>query len=379
MGLLNAPVRVGRSEGIDALRACLALWVILSHAYSWAAYYQGPSGDVPWFVGAPERFLSWVFQNAGETHPAVTGFIVLSGYCVHRAGLRMDRLDVRRYAIRRLFRIYPIYLAAIVAGIAGFTISTWHLSSALQVAGTSSIEEGCVLARVLALGAVWQPLHRCLFLGNAPLNTVMAEIGLYVVYPVILLVVARRWNERGVWIALGTIVLGGVAVLTLWPHMAHWWNTASVFGFLSAWWIGAKACDPDFQAWLARHRVHLVLGWALLSLFVLFVWAPPILVEARKLALSILFALLIVRLDGIALPRWLLPLSVLGLAGYSLYAFHAPIMYTALIFGVPWWGTIVLAIVGAAVGYLAIERPMMSWGARIAMRRTVPAGPLQMS
>src|ERR1700745_948071 len=50
-------------------------------------------------------------------HRGVTGFVVLSGYCVHRNGLRRERDDVGGYALRRLLRIYPVYAVACFAGL----------------------------------------------------------------------------------------------------------------------------------------------------------------------------------------------------------------------------------------------------------------------
>jgi peptidoglycan/LPS O-acetylase OafA/YrhL len=50
---------------------------------------------------------------------AVDLFFVLSGYCIHRRGARelatnpKASLDLKQYAIRRIWRIYPTYVAAL--------------------------------------------------------------------------------------------------------------------------------------------------------------------------------------------------------------------------------------------------------------------------
>jgi peptidoglycan/LPS O-acetylase OafA/YrhL len=74
--LLDRPRILRRSDGIDSLRAALALWVLFSHLATW-----GPLSETgSW--GALERLEGYgvdAFQGRGETHPAVVAFIVLSG------------------------------------------------------------------------------------------------------------------------------------------------------------------------------------------------------------------------------------------------------------------------------------------------------------
>jgi peptidoglycan/LPS O-acetylase OafA/YrhL len=108
-GLATAPRRFGRSLGIDSIRAVLALWVLSSHAIYWTPpIYRGSFG-----FGLLTR-LEWRLRQGqsvvDEAHPAVLSFIVLSGYCVHRNGLRATSTSVRQFALRRIFRIVPVYL-----------------------------------------------------------------------------------------------------------------------------------------------------------------------------------------------------------------------------------------------------------------------------
>lgn len=86
-GFAFDPMRRERSNGIDVLRAALALWVVVAHLTAWALLAQG-ADSVPMPLAVGMAFLQKLFQAHGELHPAVVGFIVLSGYCIHRAGLR---------------------------------------------------------------------------------------------------------------------------------------------------------------------------------------------------------------------------------------------------------------------------------------------------
>ncbi|MGE5609761.1 MAG: acyltransferase family protein [Bacillota bacterium] len=110
---------------ITLLRGLAALWVCLSH------------GDGLWWRAVPDLF----FGNARDffsTQPVlriVSGllfgmgflgvplFFVISGFCIHlpQAG-KSDPLDFRVFAIRRFFRIYPLYIAVVIVCFALLTL-----------------------------------------------------------------------------------------------------------------------------------------------------------------------------------------------------------------------------------------------------------------
>jgi peptidoglycan/LPS O-acetylase OafA/YrhL len=359
-GLPYVPVHEQRSDRLDLLRAALALYVMLVHALPWACVAQGAEA-APALLLHVNALLLRVFQHTSETNPGVLAFIVLSGYCIHRGGFRVGRFDLTIYRIRRFFRIYPLYVLAVAAGIVGWSIST-QLSPSLgqQLSGTQEITSSCVLLRMTGLAAIYPP--RCP-LGNAPLNTVMAEIWLYIAYPALFMLALRK-GERVLWKVVVAVWLVGLAWLIILPDSADhraWWQTSSLAGFLLFWWIGAKALDAGFQRTLFRHTPQLISLWLLLSVpLVIYSHDSIVLVEVRKVVLALLIAALIVRLDvSVKAPK---PLALLGRSGFSLYAFHAPIIYTLLILGWPWWLTIVAAIGFGLLSYAWIETTSIAWG-----------------
>ena len=357
--MLLSPVVRLRSEGIDGLRAILALWVLLAHAVPWSV----ATGQAPTFLSDVAAVLQRSFQPAGETHPAVLAFIVLSGYCIHRNGMRLNTtVDMRRYAVRRFFRIYPVYGLAILAGVVGLAISMDHAPGlAAGLSGTSGITAACVAAKALGIPSLVTMPHGCSFQGNAPLNTVMAEMWLYAAYPVLLIGVGARGGERGIWRVVLAVWVAGIAAMTLDRSLTPWWHNTSFCGFLAYWWIGAKAVDPEDGAPIRRAWRWLLAGWVLLSVPLVLHWADwPAVVELRKMVFAILVAMLISRIDRSRIPLgWL---SVLGAAGYSIYAFHAPVVYTLLIYGVPLWATVLAAVCLGLAGYRWVERPCMRVG-----------------
>ena len=369
--ILDAPLSSSRSGGIDALRGFLALWVLLSHVVTWAPVAQGEAA-VPDLVRSCFKLLAWIFQPAGETHPAVLGFIVLSGYCIHRAGFRRSAGNAAGYGIRRGFRIYPVYLLASMVGItASLFSSSVSPEAARAITGTAAIQPALIAGKLLGVSAFFPSLHASTFQGNAPLHTVMVEIWLYAAYPLLVFAFVRRFGSRALTFLLVGGLIAGVAAVGRSPAIQGWWHNGSLLGFLPYWWLGAALVDSDLVARLRRRAAPTILAWMLLSALLVVLPAPSIfLVEARKLLFAVLVGLLITSIDVPYAGR-LSRAASLGRAGYSLYAFHAPVVYALLIAGSPWWVAVIAALAAGGVAFVGVERPLDRLGRSRAARRDV--------
>jgi peptidoglycan/LPS O-acetylase OafA/YrhL len=360
----DAPVLRHRSAGLDCLRAAFALYVIFSHVIPWAGFAQG-AGAVPNWLVQLNGGLIRIFQSTGETNPGVLGFIVLSGYCIHRSGFRAGSADLRDYALRRFWRIMPIY---IVASIVGALAATWVLTlspRAAAITATTDINLGCLAGKLVGVPAVWPSSYRCSYAGNAPLATVTAEIALYAVYPFLFIGLARRYREWALWVVVLAIWLVGVAAIILAPEYRNWWNNGSVYGFLLYWWIGAKFLDPGFARKVDQFLPIICAAWLVLTAALIFNMSPNsvALAEVRKVVLSLLVGALIARLDRLVIAPGLFPR--LGQAGYSLYAFHAPVIYISLFLGFHWTLAVFAAIITGFVGFFLVEKPLLYIGRRM--------------
>ena len=60
--------------------------------------------------------------------------------------------------------------------------------------------------------------------------------------------------------------------------------------------------------------------------------------------------------------RPLARLAPLGRAGYGLYAIHAPLTYTLIVYGVAWWIVLVANVLAGLLVHSAIERPLADIG-----------------
>jgi len=355
LGLLEPPSQMARSNGVDLLRGTFSLYVLLlGHIVFWTAFANGADA-VPMWLSSLSRAMVWLFQSRAELHPAVLGFIVLSGYCIHRNGLR-SRQHLRSFAIRRAYRILPVFWLASIAGIALFLESSQTSpEKAAALAGTTSLSATCFLAKVTTLAAIVPIAHPCDYLGNAPLLTVMVEIGLYAFYGIVFI----RGGERLVLAACAISLFTGLIIASLnlkFPVLYNWWQNSSLLSFLPYWWIGAAAvCRPIRQS-IVKYAPHIAAAWLLLTVATNYVDHTAISGELRKTCLAFLMAWLIVKIDSTAMKDN--PISFIGRAGYSVYAFHAPVAIWLCVLGSSWWLNAVLVVAFGVSAHYLFERPL---------------------
>lgn len=347
--MLDIEKRDWRCAWLDALRTVLALYVVFAHAVPWAVYLQGHQGLAETISNKLNNFA----QPHGETNLAVLAFIVLSGYCIHRSGLGNG---LRSFATRRAFRILPVYFAAAVFGAVVFALVALAFPAVKAITDTNDISVVCMTAKLTAITAFVPSLSECAFQGNAPLRTVGTEIWLYAAYPIGLFIV-RQFGERWLWIAIASIAIGGFVTA---EHIEAlgWWRNDSMPGFLLFWWLGAKALDRRAARYLALASIVALPAWVGLAGV-----ADPWIVEIRQISVAVMVAAALPAIDR---PQESRSTELLGRAGYSIYAFHAPIIYGLIAFGFHWWIALLAAASFGIVTFYLIERPMERRGRSIA-------------
>jgi peptidoglycan/LPS O-acetylase OafA/YrhL len=375
--LASSPPILARSGGIDALRAVFALWVVLFHLMPVAGQLQG-AGAVPVLLQYFLNVVDQLTRSNNELHPAVLGFIVLSGYCIHRNGLRLPYQGIYQFGVRRCLRILPVFWLACL-----FPILTLHFDVAVSPALTHSmhsmteLDPFCLLTKMTAIQALTPAFFEsatCPAQANGALLTVMVEIVLYALYACFFAAFIWRGLENWVWIICAGSFIAGLVVAGLSPShpmLYDWWQNSSVYGFLPYWWIGAALLHPRVRAWIIRRLGALLLVWALLTVALsLGAEYGPVIAEVRKLVFSLWVGAVICLLDEAKIGNGN-PLSTIGRAGYSLYAFHVPLIVCTTLYGLPWWITLAVAIAFAFVMYLAVERPCTQLGRLLANRPAI--------
>jgi len=330
------------------------------------------------------RFLTSFFQGSGETHPSVLGFIVLSGYCIHRNGFRDEPLEIKEYAVRRFFRIFPVYGSAIVLGMIGFELNK-SISAAVTSALSGTIHLGFwqVLGKISGVSAFLPFLHQQTMQGNAPLHTVMVECWLYVMYPLAIGFFLKRGREVFLWSAIICVWVLGMLVIILKPSWIGWWHNGSLFSFLMYWWIGAKCLDIKFTKKIFKILPACLLAWIFLSIANYFGKLHFILiVEIKKISYCFIFASIISYFDmfkgnasikenkarvGSLLSQslWKIPGLMIGRSSYSLYAFHAPVVQLFILNEMGAFAALTASILCGLIMFETLEKPMIGFGKRI--------------
>lgn len=228
-------VGAARLRSIDALRGAAALAVVLYHVAG-----QMPDGGAG---GLFARVLDAAFRRAaGFGYAGVFLFFVISGFCIHlsqaraRAAGLAARVEFRPFWRRRVRRLYPPYLAALLLSLAvaaatvGLPLTrhfTWDVASHLLMVHNFDPRTCYSISSVF-----W---------------TLAVEEQLYLAYFLLLSLRGRRgWRAtlavcfaaRAAWLAL-TVALretAGVELPFAESAAAHWF----------AWALGALAVESAY-------------------------------------------------------------------------------------------------------------------------------------
>lgn len=314
---------------IDALRAVLALCVVLGH-----------TGVLPLFgaVGQPDHALDLIaraWRTLAFGPPAVIGFFVISGFCIHLPFAGGGRkVPLLRFYARRYLRILVPLLTVVAvykivwpdAVILGEHSILWH-STLWSIVCEELYYAAYPFLNRLRARSGWLPLIALAFVAAAAID---------LAYPS-----ARDWEDLGivyttlvlspVWL-LGCLLAETVAARGSGSRVSIWlWR----LGVWSAMWVAGIA---HFHAGLYQTQSGVLLG--VLAYF----WLRAELRHERESA------------------PW--PLLVwAGRWSYSLYLVH-PIVISlfglSVLAGSPLltWVVLLLAVLTASyVFYLLVERP----------------------
>jgi peptidoglycan/LPS O-acetylase OafA/YrhL len=353
-----------RSERVDQLRGVAALAVVACHL-SVSAYRDVPNlGGSPW---------PWLGVVLGFGYLGVPLFFVISGFCIHLPQARMlAAMDPtvsppvwRRFFIRRFWRLYPPYLAALVLA----------LVLALLVNGALPVSGFAVAAQALLV----HTLHPASFDGvNPPAWSLAVEAQLYVAYPLVFWLIVRRGALRALAIVLGVTLAYRVALNfepfppqfrgVVWEFfLARWFEW--VLGAVVAEWAVGRVSFPRvaFQPWL---------GAGVFGLGVLLEWHRwhyglyTILEPTYGVAFALLLCAALRReRDGqaSAIGRYL---AGVGIYSYSLYLLHRPIQlaFEPLARHVATWPLVVEHGLPSSLVIMAAATPVVIWASRLFYR-----------
>jgi peptidoglycan/LPS O-acetylase OafA/YrhL len=356
---------------LSILRLILAGWVLLAHLVPWYFFVAGRS------IGSVQTIIdtSLLLQPGGALHPAVIGFLVLSGFVITQGfglsdSLKLNRLKLRPWAIRRFFRIYPIYLLGTALG--GLLFFFQDVEIYRQLSGTNALSFRCLALKATGLQAAF-PVSwpGCLFQGNAPLVTTSSEIALYVVFGLLVYVGLRKSRWVLVFGALGfTWVISTFFVFLLSPTvigLSSYWTHASPVNYILPWFAGASLAFMKFP----KRHISIPLVIFAISLGALLSLSN----QERTTSLDIMIAqcqLVLFTAFWVVVVQKLIEVRQISYKvaealefSYPLYALHAPIGMFMLICTSNFWIALTSILAVSIFVHYFLERPVRNFGRRI--------------
>jgi peptidoglycan/LPS O-acetylase OafA/YrhL len=307
-----------RFDSIDALRGLAITLVILYHAgpLDWRLAPYDSNGWLIW------PSLGWKWLLVPFWHFGFAGvhlFFVLSGFCIHlRMARTKSQIDLKSYALRRFWRIYPPYWIA---------LAIFGIAVPLAMHAVPSLRELVLHATMLHTLD-----ERSFFSINPAFWSLATEEQFYLAYPLLLILLSR--------VGLKRVLLGALAISLVWravvlsflpPNVENFmaWRVLVHGLFLPRWFewlLGAWLAELTVSGSLAgKSRLLGTAG----ALFVALAMLTRMNIAIDKLLSDALFGCGFFSLSGAILSAQLKMPSffrAIGRRAYGLYLVHQPIL-----------------------------------------------------
>lgn len=182
---------LNRNTKIEALRGIAAMAVVLLHTQN--AWYLGVGGDLLFSdrMRLRDHWLGLASIPSTFGFLGVNLFFLLSGLCIHLWWLNRQRLtnkpfEFSSYIGRRLTRLYPAYVGAILFSLLMLGLTEWMRIEVLGHDKLSVFATG-LIEKTIRYFTFTHTLKVETFGGyNTPLYTMAIEFHFYILYPVVL-------------------------------------------------------------------------------------------------------------------------------------------------------------------------------------------------
>lgn len=334
---------------MDSIRGLAAFSVVIGH-------FQGALSDKP---------LPWYQQAIPPGHAAVILFFTLSGYVLAIPFWQEKQGSYLQYLVRRFFRIYVPYAAAVCVALLGaFYLSgaIRPLSSWFYLTWHTPITGRLIAAQFLTMST--SPAI------NTAFWSLRYEVEMSILFPLLVLIIEalRGWGTLSLAVLM---VLSGQTIVHFHPQagpvqelgITLLWSSCFVLGALASWQ------NHSLGAFFSRIPVTGKLALAVIT-YLGYIARPNVVIIPAAL-------LLILFTEHTRLHRWLSVswAEYLGRISYSLYLTHGTVLFALLILLYPRlspWPLfvlyLVLALIVAHLFCILVEEPSM-WAGKAIVRR----------
>jgi peptidoglycan/LPS O-acetylase OafA/YrhL len=318
-------------------------------------------------------------------------FFVVSGFCIHLSHEKSRDKDFGVFFLRRFFRIYPPYLAALLFFALIFPVSKLDFSPALIHTHSQRFFSLFSLGGHLAILHNWSGTIAWDISG--PFWSIAVEVQLYLLYPLLLVLTRRGWT-RALWITAAIeLSLRALASLT---HIEASWLVLNPLYFWFSWSVGAALAEAYLKGQSLPFTGRSLLFFpVLMVVFSLIKPLAPFCFTLAALSTVCLMSYWLRHPAPVPAPStrgnfWLNHLRFAGLVSYSFYLIHEPLLretYALLatyfpgripylelftICALMWF----VILIPSYAFYRALELPSIALGKRvIEARRRRKAGP----
>jgi peptidoglycan/LPS O-acetylase OafA/YrhL len=346
--------RVGK---LDSVRGIAALMVVIGHC-----------GRLSLF-GSETHLGFWWLPALWDGHSAVIGFFLLSGYVL---ALQLDapnRPTYWAYLVRRFFRIWPAFAAAVVLAFLALRWSSTPVDFDPHGGLPATPTNGNLLENLFMVGSP--------FTVDPPVWSLYVEARLSIIFPFLLLFTRRLGM-------LWAILISTAATIPI-TRLVHWDLPEVVLSMVKAsryivlFIIGAALAAPQnpvaiVYRCLSKHVKALLLIFALACLVAKFYSTQqplPFMGYVSWAGVCVLFVFcLYSKLAERLLDR--APFRFLGRVSYGLYLVHFPIILILKDQISGGWFTVVvvaLSVLVAGIINCWVEQPSVALGRKITRSR----------
>ena len=260
---------------------------------------------------------------------AVIFFFVLSGFLITLLLLRekeaTGKIDVKRFYLRRVLRIWPLYFVVVLLGLYGLPL----LGDAFYVKSQSPNLAADWRILDLPYLLILPNLSNGLMVGGFPPNigqawSIGVEEQFYLFWPWLFILLKAKPK----WLTVFIVLVLAVKVMALqwgWPRWLQIFLVTMKFESMAIGGIGAYFYFKGGIKMIPMNAWRVIGAGALLGILGSFVLCPPQIQDALFLVQSCFFLLVI--LAGVVLPNKLPlvvrgPLVWLGQRSYGIYMWH---------------------------------------------------------